>query len=125
MHFLKADFESVFPVLSQILDSGGVLGLMKNPCINLSPRQMAKIEELAYLFNDREGMDATPFRKPLCRAIYSALFYEIANAFWQNSTKESVSVSRSDRIFLNFIMSVMKNVRYHRNVSNIIWASLR
>lgn len=94
------------------------LHISENPCISLSEEEQERIIEISKLIKKRlENTNAHVFLKDIMNSLMLALCYEIVGIYTQRSPIEQQFYSRQDTIFRQFLFSLTKNCKEHRDVS--------
>lgn len=115
--FAVIGLDFITPVVAQISDTKRVLEILANPCISLTPSQNTKINQIADVLIERLDEESTPLHALLCKSLASALCYEISIALYSNKVKHPHPANRQDIIFMNFMLSLRKNLTEHRDVA--------
>lgn len=120
-----ADFDFVLPVISQVSNARNQVFILENPCISLDGRQRVRIGELIAAVRNREAEAGeytaaahgdTVYRQ-LLSALGQAVCYEIMQAYFSSRPIRPLPQERKDRIFQQFLISLHRNFRVHREVA--------
>lgn len=118
------DFEGfVITVSSDFLDKLSQLPIanyypvvQENPCIDITEEQLCDILHFCDFMDRRLESQTSCFRKEVSDNLLNALAFEVISLYVSNAPTGRKSQSRQERIFREFMLSLTKNVKEHRNV---------
>lgn len=94
------------------------LNISENPCISLSQEEQRRIIEISNLIKERQRMtEGHLFLKDITNSLMLALCYDIVGIYTQRRPIEQQFYSRQDTIFRQFLFSLTKNSKEHRDVT--------
>lgn len=113
----KADFKLIFSSLDSVADTQMYVYLRAHPMVRLTQTQYTCINKLIESIRERKQL-YTRLKQPIIAALAQALCYEMVDACITNSREEVISKkqSRKDLIFQNFLATLHREFRIHRDV---------
>lgn len=93
------------------------LYIKENPCISLSPEEQESLLELCELIRHRHLRSGHIFEKDIADKLLMAICYEIAAIYTNRQPIAQQAYSRNDAIFRQFLFSLGRNYKQHREVS--------
>lgn len=111
-----ADFEFVLASINDFSLSENYVGIRSNPTIKLNEEELCRLNMLIELIRRRHRCD-TQLTIPIISALVKAICYEIVDAYFFSHTIVHNKKTRKDKTFNDFLISLHKSCREHREVS--------
>lgn len=112
-----ADFDFMVNAIQDFTNSQNLITLMEYPLIEMSPIECEKIEELINIIYKRKLDGYTSkIQLAIIAMLGRALCYQIISFYFEKTTITPVKQERKDLIFQNFMVSLNRNYREHRDV---------
>jgi len=122
---VKSSLDLVLPVIENTIDTHSLIMMIEKPCISLSNVQQQYIEEMAELIEKREQRyQSLPDKSPALPILYKQLINmaeayinELLYAYFSNQQIRPITQTGRDKIFQNFMISLLKNYKREREVA--------
>lgn len=121
----KSDLDFILPLIDKAISIKNILLVRDKPCISLQPVQQQHIEELATLLDQRqqhlrqlpEDAAGRNILKRQLECLAEAFFNELLYDYFESQSIQPEVQDTKERIFQNFLVSLLKNYRKEREVT--------
>ncbi len=108
------DFLEKLALLQPVEDYASLI--QENPCLTLTENQLEEVKKIYYFTQSRLLENTRPLSLEIRDTLLMFIALEIVSLYAKHKPSEKKKLSRQEQIFRNFVFSVGKNFREHRNV---------